>query len=163
LLQTARREVRAALRRARGNRLAAMKQGLGRLAEEGIITERDRDRLETVVDAVHAAREQASGTDEAPEKIRAIYHALVADNRSSAVAVAIASLANSLFTPTERAGAGGTLTFQAVSMGSRAERTIQGAIIGGLLGFMLGGPSGAVAGAIVGGNAGAKSPSSDPD
>jgi hypothetical protein len=163
VLQTARREVRAALRRAKGNRLGAMKQGLGRLVEDGIITERDRDRLETIVDAVHTAREQSPGTDEVPEKIRATYHALVADSRSSAVAVAIASLANSLVTPTELTAVGGTLTFKAASVGSRAERTIQGAIIGGLLGFVVAGPSGALAGAIVGGNAGAKSSSSDPD
>jgi hypothetical protein len=163
LLQTARRQVRAALRRARGNRFEAMRQGLGRLVEEGLIAERDRERLETIVNAVQTAREKSIGADEAPEKIRAAYHALVADSRSGAVAVAIASVANSLFTPSALTSANSTLTLQVVSMGSRAERTIQGAIIGGLLGFIVAGPSGALAGAIVGANAGAKSPSSDPD
>jgi len=152
LLQTMRRETRSILRQAKGDRFDAMKLGLTRLRKDGFITQADLRRLQTLVDAVRAAAEKPIVTDEVPEKIRATYHTLVADGRSSAVAVAIASLANSLVTPTEATDADGTLTFKlARARVEGAGAVVLGAMIGAGIGGEIGGLAGAGVGAVVGG------------
>jgi hypothetical protein len=152
LLQTMFRETRALLQEAGGNRLDAMKLGLVRLRRDGRVTQRDLNRLETLLDAVRAASEQPIVTDEVPEKLRSTYHMLVADGRSSTVAVALASLANSLVTPTEAAQGDGTLTFTlARGRVEGAGAVLTGAMIGAGVGGEIGGLVGAGVGAVVGG------------
>jgi hypothetical protein len=156
LLQTMFRETRSLLQEAGGDRFDALKLGLVRLRRDGLVNQRDLNRLEALLEAARTASEQPLVTDEVPEQIRSTYHTLVADGRSSSVALAIGSLGNSLVTPTEAAEANGTLTFtMARGRVEGAGAVLTGAMIGAGVGGEIGGLAGAGIGVIVGGVVGA--------
>jgi hypothetical protein len=158
-VQAARREVRAALAAADGNRPRAIASGLDRLAREELISQPDRERLQVIADAIVApnGERHAPLSVEVVENVRAIYHELVADRSSGPVAIAIASAVDGRLSPDPARASDGVGVVFARTTVSGGAAIIVGGMVGAVIGAefgLVGAVAGAIAGSVVGGIAG---------
>lgn len=150
LLAASREVARSIRQEAKRDRYEALELGLARMRETGLITSTEREQLSVLLDAVR----ESVGEEDVPhaviQRVRSVYHTLLADYKSSTAAVAIASGVNNLFTPkpVERPDGAGMVVRVTVQEGAGT-----GAFIGGVVGALVGaagGPGAAFAGAAVG-------------
>jgi hypothetical protein len=143
IMQTARREVRAELKAAGGDRDLAIRAGFERLESEGLISARDRERLQFLAGAAVAS----GPASETRDRVSDAHHAILMDRQSSGAAVAIASCMNGLVT-----SADGDLP-DAVAK-EKPHPVLGGAVTGAFFGAFAG-PEGVLVGILVGGAVGA--------
>jgi len=128
-----------------GDRRKAVPAGLDELVGRKALTKAEAADLGRIMDRLF---DVPDGSDpQLAQEIRTYYRALTLDPASSPVALAVASVLNSLVRP-GTAGNGG-LRRQAVSTGD-AVFGGTGALIGAGIGWGFGGPVGAGVGAVVG-------------
>ncbi len=147
----------------RGNPLKATKSGLERLKANRLISTADQQALDEICDVLFALQRAKAERNEVISKTRSIYKMLLADENSSPVALAIASMSagdsradvsgDQELTSDERTALAARAAFNA-DLGM-VGGTIGGAVIGGTIGGVGGAIIGAIVGGIAGGIAGA--------
>jgi len=134
---------RAIGREVKGDRYRGASIALGRLEEQGLVTERERGQMEELLDALRQTEGKRNIPGAVSRQVRDVHLALLADPRSSATALAIASGVHSLMAP--RTKGGDDDAPQVVYL-----TTNEGVGIGGFLGGIVGGLVGGFAGVSVG-------------
>lgn len=147
------REVRRLLHDNEGNQLKAVEAGLDRLAQDGLITRRDHSDLGKICAYVFAAQMRDDSQEAAASKVQAVYDGMLVSSTSSAVALAIASIASSRpAAPRVERDAASESTEARISRSDKVDTGIVGgAVAGAVIGGAIGGPGGAIIGSVVGG------------
>jgi hypothetical protein len=128
-----------------GDRRKAVPSGFGRLVEQNALSKSEAAELAAIIDRLF---DVPDGTDpKLAQQARACYRTLILDPGASPAALAIASVVNSLLSPSSPNG--GELKMQAASQGNALFGGF-GALVGAGIGAGFGGPIGAGIGAVVG-------------
>ncbi|GII60614.1 hypothetical protein Skr01_06990 [Sphaerisporangium krabiense] len=135
-----------------GDRYKGADVALKRLEEQGLVTGRELDQLEELVDCLREAAGKRNVPSAVTRRVRDIYLTLLPDPRTSPTALAIASGVNNLVAPRTK-GDDDEDSPQVVYLTANEGVTagaIAGAEVGATMGAIIGGAAGAVAGASIG-------------
>jgi hypothetical protein len=146
--QAIRRRIGEMLSSNRNSILTTFKQGLQELADMGAVSANESQTLNKMFRLVIDVDRDRADAEDAFLAIRTSYHELIVDQRSSAVAVAIAGVASSSFSLDKNSPL-------KVNKVAGAAGAIIGAAVGAGIGFGIGGPLGGAIGGVIGGAVGA--------
>jgi hypothetical protein len=132
----------------RKNVVAAFKEGLKELVDRGAISAAESQTLAKILRLLLDVTRDRTDAEDAFLDIRTTYHKMIADQRSSPVALAIAGVASSSFSLDKNSPLKVNKTAGAFGGGI-------GALVGAGIGVGIGGPIGGVIGGIIGGAVGA--------
>jgi hypothetical protein len=143
------KEVPRLLTTNKDNPLAVAKYGLEKLRMQGQITAAEFDAMAEICEALFGAQRGKIDIQTAFATVRAVYDALLVDEDSSPLALAIASVASgALASDLGRASAPGKL---AASKSNGDIALVGGIAAGGVVGGAIGGVRGAIIGGVIGG------------
>jgi hypothetical protein len=148
-------EIAKIMREHKNNQVIALQIGVDRLLQAGHISNSEADDLKRVVRLVLGATRQKSEPSQTASEVREIYERMVVSEKSSPVALAVASAANSAFSSSPENGVSTTQATVTITPNSTGAGAVIGGIIGGIFGGLMGGPAGAALGAAAGAAAGA--------
>lgn len=151
-----RREIEQLLKEHKGSRRRAINAGVDKLVAGQIMTASEADEVKQICELVFRAIKGTVDVAKAAQSVRDSYQNMLADNRSSPVALTVASVASAAFKDADEPNSSHTQLKITIIPENPVSGAITGTLMGAAAGLALGGtPLGAGIGAIVGAAVGA--------